>query len=316
MENYKTSEQKINDFLDLIGRQIYTESEARAVTLELRDHIETLSEDYIENGYERDKAVERSLRQMGNPSEIGQAFNDPQLAQSRQHAMIGLKCLSACCVVFCVLWIGRLAGISWKGGFHFLMTHPVGVTDVLSNDGSVLIDLFNVVNILFATQYVQNRSSLKGKWLGLELVPLLIVWPVRKKIDKVIIFSSLIFLGPFFSLFFLPSFDNGFNAVSFVNTFIFLLLGAMVPFTYLYSEKYRMPKAVVLAEGLLIRDQFVSWTAMDKIKWRKNHHRHSDQNSVYYIVSFENSKHKKICHSIEVSETQKNVLKSLLRGRV
>lgn len=313
MENYITSEQKINDFLDLIGRQIYTESEARAVTLELRDHIETLSEDYIENGYERDKAVERSLRQMGNPSEIGQAFNDPKLARSRQHAMIGLKCLSACCVVFCVLWIGKLSGLSWDNGIYLLMTHPIGLTDIFKSGD---LDLFYLYYIFLVTQYVQNRSLLKSKWLGLELVPLLIVWPVRKKLDKVILFSGVILFGPMFSLIFLPSFDNGFHVMSFMNTMVLLLLAAMVPLSYYYSEKYRMPKAVILEEGILVRDQFVSWTAIDKIKWRKNHHRRSGQNSVYYKLIFENSKYRSICPSIEVSQAQKNVLESLLRGRI
>lgn len=66
---------RVEDFLENICNQISQEEVAKEVYLEMKDHVETMAEEYIEDGIEKEEAIEKALYNMGDPTKIGYGIN-------------------------------------------------------------------------------------------------------------------------------------------------------------------------------------------------------------------------------------------------
>jgi len=80
---------KTIEYLNEICSHIKCRAVHQEIQEEMRSHIEELSEEYIEQGYDREKAVECAITAMGNSEEIGQRLNQLHKPQT-EWALIGI----------------------------------------------------------------------------------------------------------------------------------------------------------------------------------------------------------------------------------
>lgn len=298
----------IDEYLETLSHQIYTENNANLVSTELRDHIESLRSLYIELGYTEEEAVQRALNQMGSPREIGMAFNQPEIAYKQMFKLHLYKGLSFA-ILFCWLlflfytsielgqWDHPLSGFQWPSLNGFL------------KNSSSFSSLYNMIYLLMIGGFMNQRFAGKKSWLDFELRPLMILWPVTKKrkLDLVWTTVAIMYGGPVLAVFFLPAYAEGFKANLLLGEILFIvsILGSW--FLYRLAEKQRLPKAIVAEEGLIIKDKFISWTAIDKVSWSK----HFANKNEYYSFQLRNQRNFPLSGSVEVSVSQRAFLSSL-----
>lgn len=303
-----TNTTAIDEYLETLSHQIYTEKNANLVSTELRDHIESLRSLYLELGYTESEAVQRALDQMGSPREIGMAFNQPDIAFKQMfklHLYKGMSFLILFCwlsfLIYSNLGSGQLgnplSGLQWPSLNNLLKS------------GSSFSSLYNMIYMLMLGGFMNQRFAGKKSWLDFELRPLMILWPVTKKrkLDLVWTTVAIMYGGPALALFFLPAYAEGLDGNLLVAeiTFLISIIGSWI--LYRLGEKQRLPKAVVAEEGLIIKDKFISWTAIDQVSWSK----HYANDSEYYSFQLRSHKNLPLTSSVEVSVSQRTFLSAL-----
>nr|WP_330368719.1 FtsW/RodA/SpoVE family cell cycle protein [Alkaliphilus metalliredigens] len=66
----------INEFLNMVCKQIKFKGVHNNINEELRCHIDELADGYMESGIEEEKAIDKAIEQMGDPIEIGKELNN------------------------------------------------------------------------------------------------------------------------------------------------------------------------------------------------------------------------------------------------
>lgn len=292
-------------FLEIIGNQIYTQENAQAVMDELRDHVLTSTTDYLALGYSEEEAEAKALKQMGEPSELGIALNDPKEAARRAMWRRAYRVLAL------VLPLSFIVVLSWPflmGGDIYRIGRPSLRGAV--TDGVDFLNLYNVINLLVIGTVLNSRYIGKCSYLGFKLKPLLVVWPVRKRVrlDLVWLAVGITFGGPMLVAYYMPAFAEGFEPRWFFMESYLLLSVVGAWLAYRRSEVHRIPKVIVSSEGMVIREKFISWTAIDSFSWMRikvgdNH---------YYKLKLKNAQGRRIADEIEVSQNQKSIMDSLL----
>lgn len=86
-----TEEQKQDEFIRRITDQIRNKDRAEAVEDEMRDHLETAIEDYMQMGYSDLEAGEKARKQLGDPSLLGFALEkSTPKKKDKWNIMIGI----------------------------------------------------------------------------------------------------------------------------------------------------------------------------------------------------------------------------------
>lgn len=284
----------IQKFIDKVNAHLYTEEESQLIQEELYDHIFSLTYDYMDAGHSFETAVHKALLQMGDPSEIGYSFTDYSAMKKRRYTLLGLKALSILILIITLgIPIVHLAILDLDESSSTETLEATEKTDDLYN-GNIPHD-FNVFlattftslsDLFFWFAYTCFLLSLLRldhfAFYGLTLSrlkiskePLFVLWGYKQKFPWEYLIGG-VFLLPLLLLLIFATANAGGNVLFFIAgcvaaCFAFWLL--------IHSEKYRIPKYVILEEGILIKGKLITWTAIDRISWQTDY---MSQNEKHY----------------------------------
>lgn len=248
------------EFLENIERQLLTETTAESIREEMLDHIICMVEDYEDDGMAFDEAVEQSLKNMGDPLSIGYAFTDFNAMKRREWTRKALK----------------YSGLSLLIGF-FVYWVRMDIINGESDMISILMLMIEFPMIYAITKYgitYRKEGHASGyrrrKYLDLTSKPVMILWPAKKSIPFEYIALPL-FFSPIFILLFVGVLSDVIHAQKIALFVINVVVFFGGVFLFFFSEKYRIPKYVVLEDGLLIKGKLLSWTSMAKIQFKTDY---------------------------------------------
>lgn len=305
----------VNAFLDKVMTQIYTEDEAKSITFELLDHILSLTEDYLEAGHIEGIAVSKALYQMGDPAEIGFSFTDYEGLRRRKLMRVGLK-FSAIMIITLTFIIMIIKGSLFTEGSD--MTREVTHTSV-----SNLLYLFYFPMMMislrssFQAQYSLNGVSMDRLKISKE--PLMVLWPYKKRFPWEYVLFSVFFM-PIIIIFVIAYIFEGGSPFSAIG---FLTAVSLSVWLFFHSEKYRIPKYVVLEDGLLIKNHLISWAAIDRYNWIRDYR---TAGAIHYRLSIEHVMKQNLAASnafqgtfkrhIDVNASQYATLSRILKEKI
>lgn len=246
---------KVINFIESIQRQLLTEEEASDITDEMMDHMLSMVSDFVEQGDAVEKAVEKMLKNMGDPFSIGYAFTDFKAMQKREWLRKGFKYMGlGILVALFGYWI-YLDIVFGGGELEELLFFPIGIPIVY-----------------YSTKYIHlNRTGgmtsgfRRQRYLEIESKPIMVLWPAKKGIPFEYIAVPLFFTPILIIL--IGGIMSDMIAAQKLSAFIIqTVLFIFAIWSTFYSEKYRMPKMVVLEDGLLIKGKLLTWTSISSLQ--------------------------------------------------
>lgn len=277
--DYLRKHSGVRRFIEKVLAQIYTEEEADKIEDELMDHIYSLSLDYMDTGYNKDAAISKALLQMGDPSEIGYSFTDYDAMKKRRFFLVGLK-VSALLILVITLGITFYSlskndtnneqlvqvQIEEKVPDNVFDRTVYEITKIMDDLGIlVLYILCSPMLFLNIIQYSLNGIPIK--YLDISKDPLLILWPCKKRFPWEYLLMALFFI-PILLVFGLLFAYDGNNPINMVLFLFFITLSITL---YFRSEKYRIPKYIIVEDGIIIKGRLITYTSIDKIAWSKDY---------------------------------------------
>lgn len=299
-EGVTDMDSRIEQFMTTLKHQLVTSEEADKVVEELNDHIQCLIEDYEEGGMPHDGAVEKSLQQMGDPLYVGYAFNNPDIIRQRHRLLIGFKIIGF--LVFC---------------FGFLALYLIDKSEaIIALSG--LLPL--IIYFAFLTHLLQTQSlgfiGQRSKYIDIDTQPLMILWPAKNKLsrDTIFIWSFIILIFSPIAIFFLFALiAGGFEETgSFVFAFFLPTVPACSILCFIISERFRLPKAVLLSDGLLIKGYLIPWIGIYKVRWHMDYMNQSGHAKLELL----NMKGYPLAPKVKVHKDQLSFVRSILNEQV
>jgi|LGOV01.1.fsa_nt_gb hypothetical protein len=267
MSNEYREDKRIVNFINNVEKQLYTAHESDKIREELYDHIECLIEDYSEAGISEDEAISKALKQMGDPKEIGYSFTDFEGLKSRKRLMMLYK------VVGILVLLATLA-------FAFLSL-PSEEADT---------GLFTLVyNATYLVMLFTSGSLMVGKSTKLfefDTTPQLIIWPTKTRFPWEYLVLVIFFLPIVVIFFMIYLFENGVSSNSILGMWPVVTFSFSV-WAIFYSEKFRIPKYMIIDEGIIIKGRFLSWTSISSFNWQKDYFSKTKEDYKLVIESFQ-----------------------------
>lgn len=271
MENIN-QHQAVRDFIQGVVDKLYTSEDAFAIEAELKDHILSLSEDYLAAGHSRDAAIRKALLQMGDPGEIGYSFTDFTAMKRRKLLRVGLKWAAVIILLLAFAFVLVLAAASDSGAVSNSENDSMGL--------SVFYMLYMpfIVWLNLQNQGVYRIGIPVGQ-VKLSKAPLMILWPYKQRFQWEYLALGMFFV-PIIIVFMIMGAYEGGNPLAMVA---FVAVVAFSIWLFFFSERFRIPKYMLLEEGLVIKNRLVSWTAIDRISWTPDYL----ANSHHYVLTLE-----------------------------
>ncbi|MBI9011312.1 MAG: hypothetical protein JEZ08_03715 [Clostridiales bacterium] len=293
-------DRRIQSFLTHVEQQIFTEHSADLIKEELQDHIECLIEDYKENDLSEDEAISKALLQMGDPREIGYSFTDYDAMKKRKYAMIGFKISSI--IAICITLIIGL----------FSSSGQMAIEDITTMI-PMMINFINLWIIITTGSLIMGYSM---KFIDLDTTPYLILWPVKERFKWEYWSIALFFLPIVMIFFFIYFYEEGFSTLTITALWPMLTIGYGI-WALFYSEKFRIPKCIVVNEGFIIKGRFISWTAISSYTWSKDFLAKKQEHYRLTLKSFQTTNNQQPMKKVlSIHKRQQAHLQAFLRERV
>jgi hypothetical protein len=292
---------RVEAFLERVSKQLYTEESSKDIEEELNDHIHCLVDEYEADGYSQDLAVSKALLQMGDPKEIGYSFTDYEGMKKRN---LILKCLKISSLMSVVITVLTLI-ISSEEDLSFSM------------DGWDSISMVpNILNIFFIFTTGSWLMGHSVKYLDLDTRPEIIIWPTKQRFKWEYMILAFIFTPLIVVMFFVHFYEVGVTQSSVLALWPLVTIGYSI-WAYILSEKYRMPKFMILDEGILVKGRFISWAGIQRFTWTKDFYSKERENYVLCLHGYQaKSGLQGMKKNIPVHQRQQKYINALLRERV
>ncbi|GAB6106618.1 permease prefix domain 1-containing protein [Fusibacter bizertensis] len=264
IEDIKAHE-NVTMFIQKVLDQVYTEEEGQVIKDELIDHIFSLTEDYMAAGHGKEIAIRKALLQMGDPAEIGYSFTDYDGMKKRKFLRVGLKWLGVLIII-----LTFVVTVQLSGGFKAVFSDTSSSTSSSRGPDWFFVYYIFYFPFIALTSMTQGGAGLTGiplSQLKISKEPLLILWSYKKRFPWEYFFLVIFFI-PVLLVFVVLFASEGNNPI---YAFVFLSVLTFSIWLMFHSEKYRIPKYVVLEEGIVVKNRLISWTAMDRISWAKDY---------------------------------------------
>lgn len=305
MKSELLKDKRIINFLEHVEKMLYVEEQSESIKDELLDHIYCLVEDYKEAGCSKDKAIKKALHAMGDPTEIGYSFADFSLMKKRRMTLIILKASSGLMLMF-------LLGLA-----IYVSIKQDGIS--AGSDGSMISMLPTIMNmgnaLLFGTGSTLALSH-STRLIDLDVTPKLILWSSKRRLPWEYIAFSLFFLPIVIIFFVLYFYEEGLSGNSLFA--MWPLLGITYSaWAFFYSEKFRIPKYIVVDDGFIIKGRFISWTAISDYKWSNDYMSVNYEDYRLTLVSITNNNtNMPVKKNLLVNKRQKKYLDKIIYERV
>lgn len=280
--------QDIEIFIENICNQISSEQAAKETYEEMKDHIETMVEEFTEKGLSEEEAIGKSLYNMGNPRKIGVGINK---SHKKQVDVLGLVVISSI-IIWVIIEILNL------------FSTPVDKVDKM-------FDLFNKVFLVTIVSIVgiEIRKMIKRRKIREESGenPLIIIRQVKKDshMDQVIYAISIIPLSlGILSLIIIVFDSKSFIDLESIRYPYYMYIWLIVT----YYSKQR-PSAVYQS-GIATPTEFLSWEKVDSYTFMKSRTKKGivHELSVNYNKTFRR-------FSIKVPEEQLKAVSEIVRDK-
>lgn len=275
--NQLMAHEGVHRFIQKVQDQLLTETDGMAIQDEMLDHIQSLVEEYLAAGHSYDMSINKALVQMGDPAEIGYSFTDYDAMKRRKFLRIGFKIASL------ILFIGTiLILIGLSGGWSSLTVSQSSdssgeyTPDFLGLFYTVYFPLMIFTNI--KSQSMVGMAGISMNHLKISKEPLMILWPYKKTFPWEYLLLT-IFFAPIvivFILLFAYEGNNPVYAIGFIGSII-TSIGLII-----HSEKYRIPKYMIIEEGIVIKNNLITWSSIDKVSWTRDYR--SPNNNHHVLV--------------------------------
>lgn len=285
--------EKVELFLDELANQIHTEHEAKDIKDELYDHIENSIDEYVDMDYGIETAISKSLLSMGDPKEIGYSFTNYDLMKKRKMLMYFFKIFGMMLFMSIVLFIDYREFI------------------INGDQTGVSMMILSISVIYFSLTMPLKMFARPLRSLDINKTPLFIIWPVKKKLDLEYKFLMLIF-SPIPILMTAITFYESAAENRLIYTSAILGLFILSIFMFLHSEKYRIPKYMIIEDGVIIKNKFTSWTAIEGCQWRSI----KEKDKILHTLTFTNKKRLSVTSKIVISDRQKAFLSKILSEKI
>lgn len=283
-------DKRIKLFLDKVGNQINTEEEAIKIKDELIDHIDCLTEEFIDMGYSNDEAISKALMQMGDPNEIGYSFTNREAVRKRNRFIRVLRIISI--------------GLLIIGCVALVVVNEYSTEDL----GSVIyiIDILNIFGLYSFTFHTSSRYLINS-----EDIPILIIWPVKRHIHVEYIISGIIF-SPIPIIFCTCMISEVIEDMGLWILILLIVIFSSAIILAFVINKLRIPKYIITNEGLIIHGRFISWTAINEVRWLNSYYK----NETNYMLQILDNGNFPITRKIKVSNNQYEMVSSIISERV
>lgn len=238
---------KVNEFLNNVCKYVKFKDSHKEIQIELQNHIEEKSLDYIKTGLSEDDAINKTLSEMGDISSIGNRFNSvykggldvKSISLSLFLLIVGVICWTLLLkfnssteispkTLICSIFISTIV-------FYFIYNFNYKKLENYSTKITIISLAFLVVNILFSTPINGNKYislmnitfNLNG--FSLLLISIFLPSTFSKLKGTSRLFIPIIFLALTSTLFFIST-----------NNFCYLLIFFVVFFYSIYSCKYNL----------------------------------------------------------------------------
>lgn len=295
--NYLNDE-RIQHFIEHVNKQLYTETEANDISNELLDHIECLVKDYLESGFSENEAIVKALKQMGDPKEIGYSFTDFEGLKHRKRIMFFFKLSSIAFFIFTMFMITK--DTSFSGGEFDPLEASTGI--------------LNLINLSFLVMSGVLSFGSSSKLFKLNSSPEIILWPYKQKFKWEYALLGFFFIPLVILFLWIYFIESGLSTRTFLSLWPILTFAYAI-WAFFYSEKFRIPKYMVIEEGLLIKNKFVSWAAIASYQWQKDFYAKDDDHYTLVLKTFQVNNGAEIRKKISIHERQKIQLSQLLIER-
>ena len=298
-------------FIQKVLDQVYTEDEGKVIRDELLDHLYSLTEDYMAAGHFKEASIRKALLQMGDPSEIGYSFTDYEGMKRRKFLRVGLKAVASILIIVTLGSVMMFSGTS--------IDPQVGEIRTFGDLWSLFFYLVYLPLIFSSSFQTQAMKGIPVHKLKISKEPLLVLWSYKKRFPWEYFFISIFFLPILlvFMVIFVYEGSNIFLVIGFITTITFSI------WLFVHSEKYRIPKYLILDEGIVMKSKFISWTAIDRISWSRDYMSSNEEHYKLIIehipkLTYKSSKTSPITikKSIDVNANQYQQVVAILKERV
>lgn len=282
--NLIKSNPAVHLFIEKVLVQLYTEEDANAIQDELTDHLYSLALDYYEAGHTVEASIHKALLQMGDPTEIGYSFTDYDAMKKRRRLLITFKALGILVLITTLTVTFILSAqtdsnsqnndttatlseyaqlqlnVTNYGAIETFFSYVSYYTKRFSSD----FFYFLYFPLIFLTNIRQFQlAGIPIKRLDISKEPLLILWPYKKSFPWEYFLITLFFV-PIIIVFIILMVSEG---VYFLSPVAFIASVSFSFWLYFHSEVFRIPKYMVLDDGILIKNRLITWASIDKISW-------------------------------------------------
>ena len=311
----------VADYFKVLSHQLYTETEFERIEVEMLDHLECLVEDYQGYAKSYDEAVQKALLAMGNPKDIGLGFNNPQAIAKYTRQRHVYSALSAGALILAMTAFIGFNPVNVVVPLIELLRTPIGFLEILklfsTSDGlgDLMFNFFIYFYIGTAVSMYHKRQYRNSQSLQMNLTPVMVLWQVKTifRWEYVLLgvllmpmpltlFGSALAMETDWQSITRVALQGGIGIMAFIISLIL----------FRTADQYRVPKYVVLQEGFLIKDRFVTWTAIDKVRWRQDY----SGDVKYYKLHLMTQDNLDIAPAILVPVKQRKYLEILLKEKL
>lgn len=140
---------RINEFInDLLSERGITKDDREDLKIELLDHIMLLKQEYIENGYNEDQAIELALKNFGDTNEIGNGIKRTLPSRNKYNDFSKLEILKT--VLF------MLVG-------YFLTVFYISSLGEMNYESFLFNTIISAVPIIIGFAYINLKLTIKIK---------------------------------------------------------------------------------------------------------------------------------------------------------
>ena len=313
----------VNEFIQKVLDQIYTEDEGMTIKAELQDHILSLAEDYAAAGHSIEASIRKALYQMGDPAEIGYSFTDYEGMKRRRRLLVGFKVLALAIMIGVtafVIWVSSGSTPEPDTVVNANAHHDGGLDRIMSLYYLIYFPVLFWINIKSQSQ--NGIGGIPVKKLKISKEPLLVLWSYKKRFPLEYLVLSVFFV-PIILTFAVIFISEGSSPFSFFGVIFAFVLGIWL---LMHSEKYRIPKYMIMEEGIVIKNSLVSWTTIDRIYWTKDYlstdkgHYKLTIEHIYRVSNQAKGKYRynnmTVKRNIEVNANQYLQVNSLIKERI
>ncbi|MTI67533.1 MAG: hypothetical protein FH753_13185 [Firmicutes bacterium] len=231
---------RINKYIEEVCNRISKDAVIKEIKEELYDHILGMTEDYKEAGFSYDEAVDKTLKQMGNPKKVGKGLNNAHRDRFN-YSIMGITIFTVMVVLFTGFFGMKYSSFDKLEWILFAILAPVSV-----------FYNYKILSGILKGKYNEEPIFYIRRVYGLSSMDLFFIWIFGFQILLMLFGNIMDFIEYDMDIF------QFFSMVNILNIFFIEILG-------------KRRSTPIYSNGLQQVARFVKWEDMKSYRWIKSH---------------------------------------------